>query len=74
VILAAIFAIVAVLAAAAGILYYTKTSQSLPAFMPGRRPGIVTHDSTRGLAAIIAAGFALVICGALVGISRRRGR
>jgi hypothetical protein len=63
-----------VLAAAAAILYYTKAAQSLPTFMPGRRPTVTTHDTTRGLAAIFAAAFALVICGALLGISRRRGR
>jgi NADH:ubiquinone oxidoreductase subunit 2 (subunit N) len=74
VVLAAIFAVVAVLAAAAAIIYYTKTAQSLPSFMPGRRPGIPTHDTTRGLAAIFAAAFALVICTILLGISRRRGR
>jgi hypothetical protein len=58
----------------AAVIYYTKTSQSLPSFMPGRRQGVLGHDTTRGIAAIFAAVLALLIAGVSLGTSRIRRR
>jgi hypothetical protein len=69
-ILAIILVIIAVLAAVAGILYLTKTSESLPSFLPGRRSGNTGHDNVRGIAALVVAVVALI--GA--GIALRRGK
>lgn len=73
-VLAIIFAVVALLAAIAAILYYTKASESLPGFLPGRRAHVTGHDTRRGLAAIIVAVVALIIAWASLGISRLRRR
>ncbi len=69
-VLAVILVIIAILAAIAGILYLTKTSESLPSFLPGRRHGNTGHDTVRGVTAIVVAIIALI--GA--GITMRRGR
>ncbi len=69
-ILAVILVIIAVLAAVAGIIYLTKTSESLPSFLPGQRSGNTGHDTVRGFASIVVAILALI--GA--GIAARRGR
>jgi amino acid permease len=73
-VLATIFAVIAVLAAVAAIIYYTKTSESLPGFLPGRRSGVTGHDTNRGIAAIIVAFVALVLAWASLAMSRRRRR
>ena len=69
VVLAVILVIIAILAAVAGIIYLTKTSESLPSFLPGRRTGNTGHDTVRGIAAIVVAVIALI--GA--GFTLRRG-
>ena len=60
VILAVILVIIAVLAAIAGIIYLTKTADSLPAFMPGRRAGNTGHDTVRAVASFLVAVIALI--------------
>jgi len=69
VVLAVILVIIAILAAVAGIIYLTKTSESLPSFLPGRRAHNTGHDTVRGIVAIIVAVVALI--GA--GLATRRG-
>ncbi len=69
-ILAAIFGIIAVVAAVAGIIYFTKTSESLPGFLPGRRPGNTGHDTLRGIAAVVVAVAALIFAGVSFGRAR----
>jgi amino acid permease len=63
VIIAVILVIIAVLAAVAGIIYLTKTSESLPSFLPGKRTGNTGHDNVRGIVAIIVAVIALIGAG-----------
>jgi amino acid permease len=73
-VLATIFAVIAILAAVAAIIYYTKTSESLPGFLPGHRAHVTGHDTKRGLAAIIVAVVALLIAWASLAMSRPRRR
>jgi hypothetical protein len=70
VVLAVILAIIGVLAAVAGIIYLTKTSESLPSFLPGRRAHNTGHDTVRGIAALVIAGIALIGAGFAVSRSR----
>lgn len=70
IVLAVIFAVIALLAAVAAIFYYTKTAESLPGFLPGRRANTTGHDTKRGIAAIIVAVVALLIAWASLLLSR----
>jgi hypothetical protein len=63
VVLAVILVIIAILAAVAGIIYLTKTSESLPSFLPGRRAHNTGHDTVRGWTAIVVAVIALAGAG-----------
>ena len=62
-ILAVVLGIVAVLAAIVGIIYFMKTSQSLPSFLPGRRAHNTGHDTVKGIAAIVVAAALFVVAG-----------
>lgn len=70
--LAVFLGVIAVLAIVAAIIYYASASQSLPAFMPGRRQGVAAHDMTRALAATGTAVVALVIAG--ISLARARSQ
>jgi len=61
--LAVVVGIVAVLAAVVGIIYFMKTSESLPSFLPGRRPHNTGHDTVKGIAAIVVAVALFVVAG-----------
>jgi hypothetical protein len=65
-VLAAILVVIAALAAVAGVIYLVKTSQSLPGFLPGRRPGNTGHDTVRGVTSLVIAAAALVGAGAAI--------
>jgi type IV secretory pathway VirB2 component (pilin) len=62
-ILAVVAGIVAVLAAIVGIIYFMKTSESLPGFLPGRRAHNAGHDTVKGIAAIVVAVALFVVAG-----------
>jgi ribose/xylose/arabinose/galactoside ABC-type transport system permease subunit len=60
--LAVVFAIVAVLAAIAGVIYLTKTAQSLPSIL-GAEPHHKGHRTLRGVGALVVAVALIVIAG-----------
>jgi amino acid permease len=59
-VLAVILVIIAILAIIVGVIYLTKTSESLPSFLPGRRQGNTGHDSLRAIGAFVVAVIALI--------------
>ncbi|HUK71168.1 MAG TPA: hypothetical protein VLW50_20780 [Streptosporangiaceae bacterium] len=69
-VLAVILVIIAILAIVAGVIYLTKTSESLPSYLPGRRHGNTGHDTLRAVGSFVVAAIALI--GA--GIAMRTGR
>jgi hypothetical protein len=61
-ILAVVLAIVAVLAAIAGVIYLTKTAQALPSIL-GAEPHHKGHRTLRGIGALVIAVALFVIAG-----------
>lgn len=47
---------------ALAILYFTRSAQDLPAFLPGHQAGLTRHHTKHGIAMLGLAVFA-VICG-----------
>lgn len=62
--LAAVFIVLAV-------VYFTKTAQDLPAFLPGHQAGLTRHHTKHGIAMLGLAALSLVGAWMLTGSSPR---